>query len=225
MFVDDEDEDVRIEKTLAQRIVEEIQDEDGEPVKLSDLVHNCDASEEEIMEAIEEWEGVLTLEKKKRGFVARLAAGYEDLLDRGADDGDEAAAGSKEAERRALEFRRVQVQRKVEGFLRQYTHGQNLTKVGAGGKRYHRRVYIDTSKKSLIIQGASGPKLYRFDNMREIDMESKTTKEGRLETHVAIAMEKGGKVFKELTLSFPDQQKANTFVNCLSLFAMALRPT
>ena len=61
--------------------------------------------------------------------------------------------------------------------------------------------------------------------MREIDLESKTTKEGRLETLVTIAVEKNGRVYKEIVLSFPDQHKGSTFVNCLSLFAMALRKT
>merc|ERR1719313_2242507 len=148
--------------------------------------------------------------------------GAVDMLDRveeGEDDEE-----MKETEQRAVEFRRIQVQRKAEDFLRQYTKGQNLIKV-VGNRRYHRRVYLDTGRKALVIQGARGPKTYLFENMREIDLESKTTKEGRLETLVTIAVEKNWRVFKELVLSFPDQHKGNTFVNCLSLFAMALRKT
>jgi len=130
----------------------------------------------------------------------------------------------KETEQRAIEFRRIQVQRKAEDFLRHYTKGQNLVKV-VGNKRYHRRVYLDTGRKALVIQGARGPKMYLFEHMREIDLESKTTKEGRLETLVTIAVEKNGRVYKEIVLSFSDQHKGSTFVNCLSLFAMALRKT
>ena len=52
----------------------------------------------------------------------------------------------KDTEQRAIEFRRIQVQRKAEDFLRHYTKGQNLVKV-VGNKRYHRRVYLDTGRK------------------------------------------------------------------------------
>lgn len=133
------------------------------------------------------------------------------------------AAANREAERKALAFRRVQVQRKIEEFLKLYTKGQNLTKINAKGKRYHRRVYVDTSKKSLVVQGASGPKFFLFQNMKEVDIDTRTTKEGRVETLVICAIEKGGRIVKELNLAFPDPAKANTFVNCVTLFALALR--
>jgi len=59
--------------------------------------------------------------------------------------------------------------------------------------------------------------------MKEVDIETRTTKEGRVETLVVCAIEKGGRIVKELNLSFPDQAKANTFVNCVTLFSLALR--
>merc|ERR1711979_125510 len=125
----------------------------------------------------------------------------------------------------ALAFRRIQVQRKIEDFLKSYTRGQNLTKINAKGKRYHRRVYVDTAKKSLVVQGASGPKFFPFASMKEVDIETRTTKEGRMETLVICAIEKSGRIVKELNLAFPDQARANTFVNCLTLFSHALRNT
>merc|ERR1712232_1438642 len=128
-----------------------------------------------------------------------------------------------EAEKKALLFRRVQVQRKIEEFLKSYTQGQNLVKINAKGRRYHRRVYVDTTKRALVVQGASGPKFFPFASMREVDIETRTTKEGRVETLVICAIEKGGRITKELKLSFPDQAKANTFVNCVTLFSTALR--
>merc|ERR1712187_692719 len=138
---------------------------------------------------------------------------------------DEEGKGStnREAERKALAFRRVQVQRKIEEFLKVYTKGQNLTKINNKGKRYHRRVYVDTTRKSLVVQGASGPKFFPFASMKEVDIETRTTKEGRVETLVICAIEKGGRITKELKLSFPDQARANTFVNCVTLFSLALR--
>merc|ERR1712217_661487 len=113
--------------------------------------------------------------------------------------------------------------RKIEDFLKSYTRGQNLTKINAKGKRYHRRVYVDTSKKSLVVQGASGPKFFPFASMKEVDIETRTTKEGRVETLVICAIEKRGRIVKELNLSFPDQSKANPSVNCVTLFSLALR--
>merc|ERR1719271_487716 len=218
---EDEDGNQVFEKALAQKIWEEILDNDGEPVRMDDLVMSLDTTEDEIETAVETSFGMLELEKKKKMTLVRARPNAKDLLDRAVrDDGEDEAV--REAEARAVEFRRIQVQRKSEDFLRQYTRGQNLIKI-VGGKRYHRRVYIDTGRKSLVVQGANGPKAYEFAHMREVDMESRTTKEGRLETLVTIAMEKNGRIYKELTLSFPDQQKGNTFVNCLSLFAMALR--
>merc|ERR1712050_448868 len=88
---------------------------------------------------------------------------------------------------------------------------------------YHRRVYIDTTRKSLVVQGASGPKFFPFVSMKEVDIETHTTKEGRVETLVICAIERGGRIVKELNLSFPDQAKATTFVNCVTLFMLALR--
>ena len=82
---------------------------------------------------------------------------------------------------------------------------------------------MDTTKKSLVIQGASGPKFFPFVQMREVDLETRTTKEGRIETLVVIAIEKGGRIVKEVNLAFPDQNRAITFVNCLTLFSLALR--
>eukprot|EP00747_Dinoflagellata_sp_TGD_P082935 gnl/TRDRNA2_/TRDRNA2_161891_c0_seq1.p1 gnl/TRDRNA2_/TRDRNA2_161891_c0~~gnl/TRDRNA2_/TRDRNA2_161891_c0_seq1.p1 ORF type:complete len:466 (+),score=135.31 gnl/TRDRNA2_/TRDRNA2_161891_c0_seq1:81-1478(+) len=156
--------------------------------------------------------------KKKKGENA------DDDDDDSDDSGDDyAVASGKEAERRALAFRRAQVQRKIEEFLKMYTKGVNLTKINAKGKRYHRRVYVDTVRKSLVIQGASGPKFFPFASMKEVDIETRTTKEGRVETLVICAIEKSGRIVKELNLSFPDQAKANTFVNCVTLFALALR--
>lgn len=130
---------------------------------------------------------------------------------------------NKEAERRALAFRRVQVQKKIEDFLRLYTKGQNLIK-HSKGKKFHRRVYIDTVKKSLVIQGATGPKLYAFAKMKDVDMDVRTTPEGRVENLVVCAIENSGRITKELTLCFPDHAKANQFVNCITLFSAALRP-
>jgi len=130
---------------------------------------------------------------------------------------------NKEAERKALAFRRLQVQRKIEDFLKAYTKGQNLVKVTAKGKRYHRRVYVDTARKALVVQGASGPKFFPFASMKEVDMETHTSKEGRVETMVICAIAKRGRIVKELMLIFPDQAKANTFVNCVTLFSVALR--
>merc|ERR1719311_1950951 len=99
----------------------------------------------------------------------------------------------------------------------------NLVKINAKAKRYHRRVYVDTKKQALVVQGAGGPKFFPFASMREVDLETRTTKEGRVETLVIIAIEKGGRIVKELNLAFPDQGKANTFVNCMTLFSLALR--
>ena len=57
----------------------------------------------------------------------KIRDGAVDMLDRveeGEDDEE-----MKETEQRAIEFRRIQVQRKAEDFLRHYTKGQNLVKV------------------------------------------------------------------------------------------------
>lgn len=219
---EDDDGNQVFEKMLGQKIWEEIFEGDGEPVSVVQLVDVLDCTEDEVLEAVEDAGGVLELFLKKKNQYVKAKEGVADMLDRTV--GAEVDEETQESELRAIEFRRIQVQRKAEDFLRQYTKGQNLVKI-VGNKRYNRRVYLDTGRKSLTIQGASGPKHYMFEDMREIDMESRTTKEGRLETIVTIAVERSGVVHKELVLSFPDQQKGNTFVNCLSLFAMALRRT
>lgn len=75
-----------------------------------------------------------------------------------------------------------------------------------------------------MIQGATGPKLYAFAKMKEVDMDTRTTPEGRVENLVICAIENQGRITKELILVFPDQSKANNFVNCVTLFMAALRP-
>lgn len=158
--------------------------------------------------------------KAKRGRKAK-AEDKEEEESESSSDGDDNI--NQEAERKALGFRRVQVQRKIEDFLKTYTKGQNLTKITAKGRRYHRRVYVDTARKALVVQGASGPKFFPFASMKEVDMETRTSKEGRVETVVICAISKRGRIVKELMLAFPDQAKANTFVNCVTLFSLALR--
>lgn len=139
------------------------------------------------------------------------------------DEHDVKTALNREAEKKALAFRRLQVQRKIEEFLNLYTRGQNLQKINSKGQRYNRRVYVDTNRRALVIQGASGARFFPFVNMKEIDIDTHTSKEGQLETQVICAMEKGGRIYKELILCFSDQQKASMFVNCLTLFSQALR--
>ncbi|CAE7881488.1 unnamed protein product [Symbiodinium microadriaticum] len=136
---------------------------------------------------------------------------------------DEDGGPQDVADKKALAFRRLQVQIKIEEFLKAYTRGQNLVKINAKGRRYARRVYVDTAKRALVIQGANGPKFFPFASMKEVDLETRTTKEGRVETLVICAIEKDGRIVKELTLAFPDQSKASTFVNCVTLFSLALR--
>ena len=67
--------------------------------------------------------------------------------------------------------------------------------------------YIDTGRKSLVVQGANGPKAYEFAHMREVDMESRTTKEGRLETlvrrlRVRASRENGSQAIRCLRVGF-----------------------
>ncbi|CAK9108225.1 unnamed protein product [Durusdinium trenchii] len=100
-------------------------------------------------------------------------------------------------EKKALAFRRLQVQIKIEEFLKSYTRGQNLVKINARGKRYARRVYVDTAKRALVVQGANGPKFFPFAAMKEVDLETRTTKEGRVETLVICAIEKEGRIVKD----------------------------
>lgn len=216
---DDEGNKV-LEKTLAQKIIDEINDSDEDTLRLKELCDLLDCDEDEVVEAVENSDGCLVKMDKKRGALIRKVC---DLIDADQLDDSDDDGAAKEADKRAMEFRREQVQRKVEEFLMVYSKGVNLTKVATNGKRYHRRVYVDTAKKSLVIQGASGPKMFAFATMRDIDMETRTTKEGRTETLVIIALERGGRIVRELTISFPDQHKGNQFVNCLSLFSMALR--
>lgn len=192
-----------------------------------ELIEHVDVEAELRMQKEDEKEQRQREKEEKRRLKSRKKKGHvEDEED---DDDDESSSSddetgvNKEAERKALAFRRVQVQRKIEEFLKAYTKGQNLTKINAKGKRYHRRVYVDTSKKALVVQGASGPKFFLFSSMKEVDIETRTTKEGRVETLVICAIEKGGRIVKELNLSFPDQAKASTFVNCVMLFSLALR--
>lgn len=219
-LIEDEDGNQVIEKTLAQKIVDEMDDNESDHLKVKDLCDMLDCTEEELWEAVENTGGCLTkVEKKRGGAVVKKVV---DLVDRDQLD-DEDDEQETEAEKKALEFRREQVRGKVDQFLRVYSKGVNLTKIcREGQQRLHRRVYVDTAKKSLVIQGATGPKLYPFTQMRDIDLETRTTKEGRTETLVIIALEKGGRITKELQLIFPDQHKGNAFVNNLSLFSMAL---
>mmetsp|Transcript_44457 Transcript_44457/g.85514 ORF Transcript_44457/g.85514 Transcript_44457/m.85514 type:complete len:476 (-) Transcript_44457:41-1468(-) len=138
-------------------------------------------------------------------------------------DTDVKSVLNREAEKKALALRRLQVQRKIEEFLNLYTRGQNLQKINSKGQRYNRRVFVDINRRALVIQGASGPRFFPFINMKEIDIDTHTSKEGQLETQVTCAMEKTGRVYKELILCFSDQQRASTFVNCMTLFSQALR--
>lgn len=186
-----------------------------------DLAEEANRAKEDDKEKRQKEKDDKRKQKQRRG-----KKNIEEEEESSSDDEEEEggfAAANREAERKALAFRRVQVQRKIEEFLKLYTKGQNLTKINAKGKRYHRRVYVDTSKKSLVVQGASGPKFFLFQNMKEVDIDTRTTKEGRVETLVICAIEKGGRIVKELNLAFPDPAKANTFVNCVTLFALALR--
>ncbi|CAJ1373197.1 unnamed protein product [Effrenium voratum] len=165
------------------------------------------------------------MEKKKEQQKRRRKRGKnkEDDVEVESDSSEEEIGGQDAADKKALAFRRLQVQIKIEEFLKSYTRGQNLVKINAKGKRYARRVYVDTAKRALVIQGANGPKFFPFAAMKEVDLETRTTKEGRVETLVICAIEKDGRIVKELTLAFPDQAKASTFVNCVTLFSLALR--
>jgi len=188
-----------------------------------ELIERVDLKGEAALQKDEEKERRQKEREEKRKAKKRKKTGDDDDEEESSDDDDDDGGQAKEADKKALQFRRVQVQRKIEEFLKAYTRGQNLTKINAKGRRYHRRVYVDTAKKSLVVQGASGPKFFPFASMKEVDIETRTTKEGRVETLVICAIEKGGRIVKELNLSFPDQGKANTFVNCVTLFSLALR--
>jgi len=195
-----------------------------------ELIEHVDIETELQLQKMEEKEQRQKEREEKRKLRAkRKRKGQKDDEDEeesessSSDDDGALTSVNKEAERKALAFRRVQVQRKIEDFLKSYTKGMNLTKINAKGKRYHRRIYVDTTKKALVVQGASGPKFFPFASMKEVDLETRTTKEGRVETLVICAIEKNGRIVKELNLGFPDQAKANAFVNCVTLFSLALR--
>jgi len=192
-----------------------------------ELIERVDPEEEQ--RAKREEEKVLRMKekmaKKKEMQKRRKRRGKKDDDAEASDSSDEDLGGQDAAEKKALAFRRLQVQIKIEDFLKSYTRGQNLVKINARGKRYARRVYVDTAKRALVIQGANGPKFFQFAAMKEVDLETRTTKEGRVETLVICAIEKEGRIVKELTLAFPDQAKASTFVNCVTLFSLALRRT
>merc|ERR1719305_1618582 len=124
---EDEDGNQVFEKCIGQKIFEEIQDNDGEPISVRDLGETLDVDDAEILEAVEDSGGVLEIEMKRKKELVKIRDGAVDLLDRtGEEEEDEEL---KETEMRAVEFRRIQVQRKAEDFLRQYTKGQNLIKV------------------------------------------------------------------------------------------------
>lgn len=177
--------------------------------------------EEEKVQRVKE-----KMQKKKEQQKRRRRRGKkEEDAEEESDSSEEDLGGQDPAEKKALAFRRLQVQIKIEEFLKSYTRGQNLVKINARGKRYARRVYVDTAKRALVVQGANGPKFFPFAAMKEVDLETRTTKEGRVETLVICAIEKEGRIVKELTLAFPDQAKASTFVNCVTLFSLALRRT
>mmetsp|Transcript_29886 Transcript_29886/g.86879 ORF Transcript_29886/g.86879 Transcript_29886/m.86879 type:complete len:477 (-) Transcript_29886:88-1518(-) len=195
-----------------------------------ELIERVDVEAEEKMQRDEERERRMRQKEEKRRAKTRKKRGAKSIEDEedkeseSSSSGEEGGTGvNKEAEKKALAFRRLQVQRKIEEFLKVYTKGQNLTKINAKGKRYHRRVYVDTSRKALVVQGANGPKFFPFASMKEVDIETRTTKEGRVETLVICAIEKRGRIVKELNLAFTDQARANTFVNCVTLFSLALR--
>jgi len=226
-----------------QEVLDKLMDSDAASVKLAvknsagelryktandiELLEHVDIEAEQRMQREEEKEKrQKEKEDKRKAKAKRSKKGQEEEEDESSESStDEEGAGNvnREAEKKALAFRRVQVQRKIEEFLKLYTKGQNLTKINAKGKRFHRRVYVDTARKSLVVQGASGPKFFPFASMKEVDIETRTTKEGRVETLVICAIEKRGRIVKELNLSFPDQARANTFVNCVTLFSLALR--
>jgi len=190
-----------------------------------ELIERVDP-EEDLRARREEEKLIRAKEKEERKKEQQKRRKKKSADDEGAEDdesSDEEGGVNNKADKKALAFRRVQVQRKIEEFLKAYTKGQNLVKINAKGSRYGRRVYIDTSKRALVIQGANGPKFFPFASMKEVDLETRTTKEGKVETLVIMAIEKGGRIVKELTLAFPDQTKANAFVNCVTLFSLALR--
>eukprot|EP00439_Symbiodinium_sp_Y106_P078108 s125_g16.t3 len=175
--------------------------------------------EEKLQRAKEKMERKKELQKRRR----KRGRKGEEEQEAESESSDEDGGPQDVADKKALAFRRLQVQIKIEEFLKAYTRGQNLVKINAKGKRYARRVYVDTAKRALVIQGANGPKFFPFASMKEVDLETRTTKEGRVETLVICAIEKDGRIVKELTLAFPDQSKASTFVNCVTLFSLALR--
>ncbi|CAE7035220.1 SLU7 [Symbiodinium natans] len=161
--------------------------------------------QEKVQRAKEKMEKKKELQKRSRRKRGKKG---EEEQEAESESSDEDGGPEDVADKKALAFRRLQVQIKIEEFLKAYTRGQNLVKINAKGRRYARRVYVDTSKRALVIQGANGPKFFPFASMKEVDLETRTTKEGRVETIVICAIEKDGRIVKELTLAFPDQSKA-----------------
>merc|ERR1719440_1408251 len=228
--------DIETFKEVLEKLVLELQEDERVVEKhMRESIRNSlgelrlkQAQDVELLEHVDleaEADEARAEEKEKRQREKEMRArraGKTGDDDSSSDEGDDFGM-NKEAEKRALAFRRVQVQKKIEDFLRLYTKGQNLVKISKG-KKYHRRVYIDTVKKSLVIQGATGPKLYAFAKMKDVDMDVRTTPEGRVENLVVCAIENNGRITKELTICFPDHAKANQFVNCVTLFSAALRP-
>lgn len=229
-----------------QEVLDKLIDSDGDSVRAAvadskgelrlktandiELIEHVDLEADQRLKQEHEREERHKTKEEKRKAMAKKSrkrgAEEEEVAESESESSeDEGGVGgmNREAEKKALAFRRVQVQRKIEEFLKMYTKGQHLTKINDKGKRFHRRVYIDTTRKSLVVQGANGPKFFPFASMKEVDIETRTTKEGRVETLVICAIEKRGRIVKELNLSFPDQARANTFVNCVTLFSLALR--
>jgi len=230
-----------------QEVLDKLMDSDGDSVRAAvadsrgelrfktandiELIEHVDLEADQRLKQEHEREERHKTKEEKRKATAkktRKRGAEEEEVEESESESSEGEGGggggmNREAERKALAFRRVQVQRKIEEFLKLYTKGQHLTKINDKGKRFHRRVYVDTTRKSLVVQGANGPKFFPFASMKEVDIETRTTKEGRVETLVICAIEKRGRIVKELHLSFPDQARANTFVNCVTLFSLALR--
>ena len=129
------------------------------------LLESVDIEAEERLQLEEEKDTKRLAKAEKLKSKGKKKKGQQD--EEASSSSEEEGLGG-EAEKKALAFRRVQVQRKIEEFLKAYTKGQNLVKINTKGKRYHRRVYVDTTKRALVVQGASGPKFFPFASMREV---------------------------------------------------------
>merc|ERR1719160_1369607 len=79
---EDEDGNQVFEKCVAQKIWEEIQDNDGEPIAVRELGEALDVEEADILEAVEDSGGVLEIEMKKKKEMVKIRDGAIDLLDR-----------------------------------------------------------------------------------------------------------------------------------------------